>query len=137
MNAGTLHDIIAKVCPIGGVVIGVVDDKSTWAIRYSETASDHQRASAQAIIDAYDPKAETVPASVKMWQAKAAMALVGKLDAANAAIAASKSVPLQLAWEYATDISRTSVSVSAIGKVLGMSDADIDALFISADKIAV
>lgn len=60
MNAGTIHDLVAKVCPIEGISIGVADDKSTWLIRYSDTASDHQRASAQAILEAYDPNAPTV-----------------------------------------------------------------------------
>lgn len=60
MNAAQLHDTIAKVCPIEGLSIGVAADKSTWSVRYQDTASDHQRASAQAIVDAYDPNAPTV-----------------------------------------------------------------------------
>lgn len=60
MNIGALHETIAKVCPIDGIAIGLADDRSTWSIRFRDTASDHQRASAQAIIEAYDPNAPTV-----------------------------------------------------------------------------
>ena len=78
-----------------------------------------------------------VPTSVKMWQAKAALAAVDKLDAATAAINFGGTVPLKLAWEYATDLSRSSAAVASIGAVLGMSSADIDALFVAAEQIVV
>ena len=67
-----------------------------------------------------------VPALVQMWQAKAALAGLGKIDDASAAIAASGNIPLQLAWEYASTISRASAAVSSIGQVLGLLEADIE-----------
>ena len=81
--------------------------------------------------------AKVVPASVHMWQAKVALASAGKLDAANAAVAASGNVALQTAWALAPEISRASPSVAAMGAAIGMQAADLDALFIAADKIAV
>lgn len=78
-----------------------------------------------------------IPASVYMWQAKAALAALGKLDAANAAVAAGGNVALAIAWEYAAQISRNSPSVAAMGAVIGLDGDDIDQLFIAAADIAV
>jgi len=132
-----LVDLIAPLCPLDGVSIGREDDPATWALQFAAGATAAQRAAAQAALAAFDPSAPVVPASVKMWQAKAALAAAGKLDAASGFVAASGSVPLQLAWEYATDISRTSAAVGVIGALLEMSAADLDALFIAADAITV
>lgn len=137
MDAAKLHEAIEKVCPIDGVSIGKVSDRSTWRIGFHASATDAQRSDAMAVLVAYDGEAPAVPASVKMWQAKAALASIGKLDAANSAINAGGHTTLQLAWEYATDVSRNSPAVSAISQVLGMSPSDVDALFIAASKIAV
>lgn len=77
-----------------------------------------------------------VPAAVYMWQAKAALAAVGKLEAANAVVAQAPAA-VAIAWEYASHISRDAVAVAGIGAALGMTSADIDALFRAAEKIAV
>lgn len=60
MNAGQLHDRISKVCPINGISIGNVDDRSTWLIRFDDTASDQQRNAATAVLGAFDPNAPTL-----------------------------------------------------------------------------
>jgi hypothetical protein len=82
-------------------------------------------------------EAETVPQSVKLWQARAMLRTAGKLDAATAAIAASGNAALQDAWEYAPDISRASPAVAALGAALNLSPEQIDALFIAASKLTV
>jgi hypothetical protein len=137
MDAARIQALISPICPDTGVTIGVADDPETWQLHFGPEATAEQRAAAIAALDAFDPNAPTVPASVKMWQAKAALAAIGKLEPANAAIAAGGSDPLKLAWEYATDISRASASVAAIAGVLGMTSAQVDALFIGAAAIEV
>lgn len=132
-----LHAAVAAVCPVHGVSIGRKSDKATWRPDFAEEATLAQRAAAAEVIAAFDIDAASVPVSVKMWQAKAALAAAGKLATATAAIEASGSEPLKLAWEYATDISRASASVAAIGGVLGMTSAEVDALFIAAAQIEV
>ena len=134
-TTGELADKIAAVCPIDGVFVGRKDQRETWGIHFRAEATDSQRAAAKAILAAFDFNAPSVPASVKMWQAKTALDAIGKLETANTAIAASGNRALQLAWEYAADISRSSPSVAAIGKLIGLDDAGIDALFVSADQM--
>lgn len=78
-----------------------------------------------------------VPTSVYMWQAKAALAAIGKLDAANAVIAQSNNQMLSTAWEYAPYISRKSPAVAAIAQAIGLSNSEVDTLFVSAEQIKV
>lgn len=120
-----------------GLTIGDENDRTTWRLDFGPDATAEQRAAAVAAVQGFDLDAPAVPSSVKMWQAKTALAAVGKLDTATAAITASGNVALQLAWEYATDISRASASVAAIGAVLNMSSTEIDALFVAASVIEV
>jgi len=78
-----------------------------------------------------------VPDQVNLWQAKAVLHNVGKLDAANAAIAAANNPVLTAFWAGATAIDRTSPTLMALAQNLGMSSADVDAMFIAAAKIAL
>jgi hypothetical protein len=132
-----LHDQIAAAAPIDGVAIGRWDDKTTWRVDYTPEATDEQKTAAQAVVTAFDWATPSVPASVHMWQAKAALQAAGKLDAATAAVTGSGNQAIMLAWEYAPEISRNSASVAAIGVAIGLAPADIDALFLAADAIVV
>lgn len=89
-------------------------------------------------LQAYLAAAAVIPiVSVKMWQAKAALALVGKLEAANAAVAAANNPALSIAWEYASDLSRSSPGLAAMAQAIGLNEADVDALFVAANAIVV
>lgn len=140
MNTTSL-DLINKLkgagLPVVGVAVGRVSDKATWRVDFMESATDADRTAANAIVAAFDINAPTVPPSVKMWQAKAALAAVGKLDPADAVIAGANNQALSIAWKYATDVSRDSQGMNAVATALGMSSADVDALFIAADAIQV
>lgn len=77
---------------------------------------------------------ERVPASVTPRQARLALLAVGKLDAANAAVAASDDAT-KVAWEFASTIIRNDPGVVALAKVIGLDDAALDDLFKAADKL--
>lgn len=79
-----------------------------------------------------EPDAPIVPQVVSRFQAKAALALSGKLQAAEAAIAASGNVILQLAWAEANEFHRDSPGINALAPLIGL---DLDALFITAAQI--
>jgi hypothetical protein len=94
----------------------------------------------------YDPAAPlmpvasgAVPQSAEMWKAKAVMAgkpsksNVGKtlLDDANGIIATA-SQPVQIAWANAAELSRSSQTVALLAASIGLSGADLDALFTAA-----
>lgn len=75
---------------------------------------------------------------VTMKQAQLALFAAGKLDAVNAAIAALPSPDKELAqieWDKAATVQRDSDLVSLLGQAVGLSDADIDALFAAAALI--
>lgn len=89
-----------------------------------------------------------VPPQVPMWAMQAALKQAGKYDAINSAIVgnASASPPVAsmeasnpavfFAWTMGNFASRQSTLIGALAKQFGISDADIDALFIAADKIS-
>jgi hypothetical protein len=72
-----------------------------------------------------------VPQSVTPFQAKRALDKAGSLTQVKAAIAAA-DVATQLAWESALSFERNSPFILNMGAVLGLTSAQIDALFISA-----
>lgn len=77
------------------------------------------------------------PVSVPMWKVKAALAMAGKLSAANAAVSASGNDVVMLAWEYASEISRNSDALRMMASALKLSDDEVDQLFIAASKIVI
>lgn len=78
-----------------------------------------------------------VPAFVPMWKAKTALAMAGKLSAANAAVSASGNDVVMLAWEYAADIHRDSVALQQMAAALNLTESEVDQLFIAANAIVV
>jgi hypothetical protein len=89
------------------------------------------------------PPAPAVPVSVLMWQAKAALAAqpsptAGQtmLDVTNAAVTAIGGT-VAIFWEYATTLARDDPNVASLGATLGLSSAQIDALFIAAAQTTV
>ena len=80
-----------------------------------------------------------VPTSVTPRQARLALLQIGKLDAVSAALAAipdpAQRTAAQIEWEYATVIERDSPLVTSLAAGLGLTAADIDALFEAASRI--
>lgn len=54
------------------------------------------------------------------------------LTAVEAAIYGSGDPALQVSWEYATEWRRNDPAIAQIGAAVGLSDGDIDALFVRA-----
>lgn len=77
-----------------------------------------------------------VPHSVTRFQAMAALDEAGHLDAIEAIIADSATPRLYvLAWRNALTFERDSQTLAALATMLGLTDADLDALFIRAAEI--
>lgn len=73
----------------------------------------------------------TVPASVTMRQARLALYSAGLLDTVAVAVAAGpKSV--QIEWEFAATVDRNWPTLAALQSTLGLTEEQIDTLFISA-----
>lgn len=83
------------------------------------------------------PSAPTsVPETVTRFQARAALHLAGHLSAVEA-LMANEATPVlaRLAWQDALTFERQSPTVAGMAQALGLSDADIDLLFITAAQI--
>lgn len=72
-----------------------------------------------------------VPHRVTPFQAKRALDKAGSLAQVKSAVAAA-DIATQLAWESALSFERNSPFILNMGAVLGLTPAQIDALFISA-----
>ncbi len=78
-----------------------------------------------------DPAPIQVPQTVTMRQARLALLSAGLLDTGNAAILAAGGAA-QIEWEYASEVVRTSALVSGMAAALGMTEQQLDDLFILA-----
>lgn len=80
------------------------------------------------------PVIPSVPSEVTMKQARLALLAVGLLDDIDTLIKASPR-EAQIEWEYASTVSRSHPLISAVQAAKGLTDADIDALFIAASEL--
>ena len=67
-------------------------------------------------------------------QAKLQLHRVGLLDEVEAMVASD--VEVKLFWEYALEIKRDHPTLSAMATALGLSDAQLDEMFIEASKLS-
>lgn len=78
----------------------------------------------------------TIPQSVSRFQARAALHLAGLLDEVEAMMAAPGTPALaRLAWQDAQEFRRTSPTVLSLSANLGLTEAQLDALFTTAAGI--
>lgn len=131
------------VIVVGGVVVNAILSTAEFAATLGGTVVASDVAN---IGDAYSggvftppaPPAPVVPASVTMRQARLALLAAGQLAAVEAAIAALPSPTkeaAQIEWQYSNEVQRHNGFVAQLGPALGLSDAQLDALFIAAGGI--
>jgi len=89
-----LYAAISQVAPIEGVAIGVLNDKTTWRIDFDPSATDTQKAAAQAVIQAFDVAAEEA-AEATQAQINANLALQAKADAVIAQLQSASITQIQ------------------------------------------
>lgn len=75
---------------------------------------------------------DAVPKVVTARQARLALNQAGLLDDITAVIAGSNDKSLQIEWEFATEIKRDWPALVALQPALGLSDLQIDELFVLA-----
>lgn len=84
------------------------------------------------------PAPPVVPAAVTMRQARLALLGAGLLDDVDAAIAALPSPQKEAAkieWEYSQEVQRHNGFVSVLAPLLGLTEAQTDALFVQATTL--
>ena len=100
-----------------------------------EVEMSTEEAAAFVAQQAADAAIVVVPQEVTMRQARQALILAGKLDTINQALQGMQGTPGELAraeWEYSITVQRNRPLVLSLGAALGMSSADLDALFVQA-----
>jgi hypothetical protein len=89
------------------------------------------------IIDAYIPPPTPIPSTVTRFQALATLSAGGYLDTVHAYIdTLPRSNITRLAFENATDWERTSPTINTLAAMLGLTDAQVDELFITASQVS-
>lgn len=86
----------------------------------------------------YSQPLPPAPSSVTMRQARLALLGAGLLSSVDAAIDAMPSPQKEAArieWEYSQEVQRNKPLVQALGPALGLTEAQIDALFTVADTL--
>lgn len=75
-----------------------------------------------------------VPAEVSRFQARAALLIAGYLPTVEATISAADPLT-QLAWADAQVFRRNSPTIAALAAAIGLTESQIDALFVQAAQI--
>ena len=78
---------------------------------------------------------DTVPAKISMRQARLALLGAGLLVTVTDAIATGTDETLKIEWEYATEVERDWTSLIAMATALGLTELQLDNLFIEGAKI--
>jgi len=90
------------------------------------------------VIDPADPPPVVIPTEVSMRQARLALFQQGKLSLIQPLIDAMtdpQKTATQISWDYATIVKRDDDLVKALSAQLGLTDADLDALFTLASTL--
>lgn len=123
MNLTRLHELLAAVCPIDGVSIGIQDDKTTWRIDFKDEATADEKAAAQAVIDSagvsilddivYIPKLTIVGRLIAL----------GKLS--DALTALNSDATKKARWNAATEIATDDADVIAVLTAIGIEPSTV------------
>ena len=87
--------------------------------------------------DPYVPPPPAIPQVVTRFQARVALVQAGHFDVINTYIATLPQTDVKrLAWEDAAECERASPTLNFLANMLGLTDTDVDALFILASSIS-
>jgi hypothetical protein len=128
------NGVVAELFETDGDIAEMFHPSMVWieapanvAVGYSYSAGSFTPPAAPA------PMAH-VPQSVSPLQARRALLAAGLLSQVQTAVAGADQ-ETQLAWEFATSVDRDSAVVASLAAALGLSPAQLDALFTSAAAI--
>lgn len=86
----------------------------------------------------YDPAPPYVPTVITMRQARLALLGAGLLSSIETAIESMPSPQkeeVRIEWDYSTLVRRDNKSIQALAAAIGLSDAQLDDLFVSASSL--
>lgn len=85
-----------------------------------------------------DPPVRVIPQEISMRQARLALHSVGKLVSVGSVIEGLNEpdrTAAKIEWEYSSALRRDNRFIKVLGTALGLDDAAIDELFVSASKL--
>lgn len=85
----------------------------------------------------YVPPPPPVPDSVPLWAVRTVLQNNGLFDQTDAIIKASSDNALKNVWEYGNVAVRSSATINALATELGLTEAQIDEMFVAANLLAV
>lgn len=118
------------------------DTPEQHAARVLEILGDDPKSYLQAVIDGIDLPVvpARVPREIELWQAKSimsAMGLISQVEAAIAAMPDPQRAVVQCAWSGNARLARRGPTVTALAPALGLTDEQLDAMFIQAAALIV
>lgn len=66
-TAADIHNAISQVCPIDGISVGSIADKSTWRVDYSPSATTTQKTAAEDVVRTIDVNVDPVVDPLDKW----------------------------------------------------------------------
>ncbi len=90
-----------------------------------------------AVVDPYVAPPPPIPSTVTRFQALATLAAAGHLSTIRTHIATLGEDDItRLAWEAAAEWERTSPTLAALATMLGLTDTEVDDLFVAASQVS-
>jgi hypothetical protein len=108
---------------------------SDGVIEFDDSVTEDQRAEILAVYAAHDPSRPLVPQLVTMRQARLALLQAGLLSQVDATIDTLQSPQrdeARIEWDHSQTVERNRQLVTTLAPALGLSDEQIDQLFITA-----
>lgn len=84
-----------------------------------------------------DPTPILIPHTVPMWTVRTVLQNDGLFDQTQAIINASSDNALKNVWDYGNFAYRDSAAIAHLASELGLSDAEVDQMFIDANNLTV
>lgn len=144
----TIHAQIANIpnpLPIYGpedFATVAADLPEHHGVRVLEVLGSDLAGALQALINGepLPPLPARVPREIANWRARAVLELAGLLPTVEAAIAGMggpEGVVVRNAWQSGAPLARKGPTVSALAPALGLSDFQVDQMFIQASSLSV
>lgn len=124
-------------------VVAKIEDNGISSVSFLADAKGPYQDEYRAWLDAgnvtepYVPPPAPIPQQVPMWAVRTVLQNDGLFDQAQALITASTDNALKNVWEYGNFADRNSTAIQTLANALGLTNAQVDQMFIDANNLSV